>query len=238
MRSDVDDASRIAGWHGKLPALGDFANRRIDGGFIEPWDAWLAEGMLRLRLAPAWPGPYLASPAWRFLLLPEALPGDAGASCWAGVLMPSVDRVGRYYPLTIALPLPQLPGSIAEVEALWNWLVRLDEAAADALHDDWSIEDLENELHRLPLPPLGAGAAALARPAAAVQALSLGGWPHAGLLLAAQAAAAWTECMRGLAFWAAQPDCGEPRLLCSRGLDRTLLVERLFGVAGENRQPE
>ncbi len=228
------DSTRIAGWHGKLPALGDFANRRIDGAFVQAWDAWLSDGLLRLRQAAAWPGAYLQSPTWRFLLLPDAMPGPAGTSCWAGVLMPSVDRVGRYYPLTIALPLPQLPASQAEVEALWNWLVRLDEAAADALHDDWSIDELENELHRLPVPPQGGGAQALPRRAAAVQSLSLGGLPHAGLLLAAQASTAWTESMRGLAFWAAQPDTGPPRVLCSRGLERTVLVERLFGDGGEN----
>ncbi len=225
--------SRVAGWHGKLPALGDFATRRLDAGFVEPWDAWLSHGLAQLHQQPGWLDAYLASPSWRFLLLPGVLPGAAGEHCWAGVLMPSVDRVGRYYPLTIALALPALPGAIAEVEALWNWLVRLDEAAADALRDDWSIDTLEAELQRLPLPSAQA-AQPLPRTGAAVQALALNGLPHAGMVLAGQAAAAWLERSRGLAFWSAQPETGAARLLCSQGLDRHRLVESLLGAAADN----
>lgn len=230
------DPTRVAGWHGKLPALGDFATRRLDAGFIAPWDAWLSDGMLRLRQRPSWPQAYLGSPSWRFLLLPDVLPADAGTRCWAGVLMPSVDRVGRYYPLTIALALPALPADGSEVETLWNWLVRLDEAAADAVHEDWSIEMLEAELHRVPLPPQTAAVAGATLPSttAGVQSLSLGALPHAGALLAAQAPAAWAEQSRGLAFWAAQPDFDSARLFRSRGLERTRLVEELLGGAGEN----
>ena len=40
-----------AGWHGKLPSLGDFASRRLEPAFIEAWDGWLAQGMLALREA-------------------------------------------------------------------------------------------------------------------------------------------------------------------------------------------
>ncbi|MBL8452331.1 MAG: type VI secretion system-associated protein TagF, partial [Zoogloea sp.] len=30
-----------AGWYGKLPALGDFAQRRLEQDFITGWDTWL-----------------------------------------------------------------------------------------------------------------------------------------------------------------------------------------------------
>jgi len=95
-------AAQPPGWHGKLPSLGDFASRRLDASFIEPWDGWLAAGLLALREArpEGWLEDYLGSPSWRFLLMPGVLPGDAGKQAWAGVLMPSVDRVGRYFPLT------------------------------------------------------------------------------------------------------------------------------------------
>jgi len=43
---------------------------------------------------PAW----LEAPVWRFALTPGACGPDAVIGLW----MPSVDRVGRYYPLTIA----------------------------------------------------------------------------------------------------------------------------------------
>lgn len=227
------DPARVAGWHGKLPALGDFATRRLDAGFVEPWDAWLSQGLAQLRQQPEWPSAYLASPSWRFLLLPGVLAGAAGQGCWAGVLMPSVDRVGRYYPLTIALALPALPGTLAEVEALWTWLAQLDDAAADALHDDWSIDTLEAELHRLPLPRAEA-AHALPRTGVAVQTLALAGLPHAGVLLARQAAAAWLDRSRGLAFWSGQADDAAARVLCSQGLERHRLIESLLGAATDN----
>ena len=57
-----------------------------------------------------WLDGYLASPSWRFLLMPGVMDGQP----WAGVLMPSVDRVGRYYPLTIARPLPALPADAGQ----------------------------------------------------------------------------------------------------------------------------
>ena len=148
-------AAAAAGWHGKLPTLGDFASRRLSPSFIEAWDRWLSEELDGLKRAdPAgWLPAYLDSPVWRFVLMPGALPGAAGRHAWAGVLMPSVDRVGRYFPFTIAHPLVPRPDGTPPGCSLLDWLQRLDGAAADALHDDWSVERLEAELLRLP-PPL------------------------------------------------------------------------------------
>jgi len=146
-----------AGWYGKLPSLGDFASRRLDQDFIETWDHWLSAGLAawREREPSAWLERYLHGPSWRFLLRPGALaPGlQAGAAVWAGVLMPSVDRVGRYFPLTLALPLPELPSSPAQADALLNWLHGLDDIALDAMDEDWSADQLEAELARLGTPP-------------------------------------------------------------------------------------
>jgi type VI secretion system protein ImpM len=140
--------SNLPAWYGKLPALGDFASRRLDPEFLELWDNWLARGMLELRERdPAvWLDAYLISPSWRFLLMPACLPGKLGQQAWAGVLMPSVDRVGRYFPFTIVRPLATGPGSLSDLQALWQDLGRLDDLAADALQDDWSAERLEHEL--------------------------------------------------------------------------------------------
>src|SRR5262249_2958329 len=107
-----------AGWHGKLPTLGDFATRRLAADFVHSWDAWLSEQLPALRQQPDWLEAYLASPSWRFLLMPGVLPGPSGETAWAGVLMPSVDRVGRYYPMTLAQPLPALPRGEAAIDAL------------------------------------------------------------------------------------------------------------------------
>ena len=139
------------GWYGKLPSLGDFASRRLDADFIEAWDAWLAQGLSdwQARAPESWLDRYLAGPSWRFVLMPGVLSPPCADTAWAGVLMPSVDRVGRYFPLTLAQPLAHLPADGGQAESLLGWLQQLDDLAVDALHDDWSIEQIEIELQRI-----------------------------------------------------------------------------------------
>jgi type VI secretion system protein ImpM len=223
--------SDAPGWHGKLPALGDFASRRLDPAFIEAWDAWLAEGLLALREAHAgWLEAYLASPSWRFLLTPEALPGAAGTQGWAGVLMPSVDRVGRYFPLTVVLPLGGGPSNTEQMRNLWFWLGRLDELARDALHDDWNAERLEDELARMALPGVAAAGTTPGDVAPATL-IELPPGLDAATVIATQAQQGWAARSRGRGWWQAVPDEGPKRLLLSRGLPPASAFPRLFGAA-------
>jgi type VI secretion system protein ImpM len=224
------------GWHGKLPSLGDFASRRLDAAFIEPWDAWLAAGLLALREAQpeSWLAAYLGSPSWRFLLMPGVLPAAAGTRAWAGVLMPSVDRVGRYFPLTLVQPLGAGPASTQQMTGLWHWLGRLDDLARDALFDDWTAERLEQELTRMALPeltPLALPDTAAPGPAGAVVELRTEGGLDAALQIGVEAERGWAEQARGRAWWYARPDELPPRLLLSRGLPAAAAMARLFGAA-------
>lgn len=230
-------AASPPGWHGKLPSLGDFASRRLSPAFIEAWDAWLAAGLLALReqRPQAWLDDYLASPSWRFLLMPGVLPGEAGAQAWAGVLMPSVDRVGRYFPLTLGLPLGAGPADTQEMQGLWAWLSRLDELARDALFEDWTAERLEDELARMALPALSAAPReAEALPQAVGEMVApgpAGGAPDAARHIGAQAQAGWARAAGGMAWWHARPDDQAPRLWVSRGLPAAAVMARLFGPA-------
>lgn len=223
------------GWHGKLPSLGDFASRRLDAAFIEPWDGWLATGLLALREArpDGWLDAYLGSPSWRFLLMPGVLPGTAGTQAWCGVLMPSVDRVGRYFPLTLVLPLGAGPTSTQESAALWPWLGRLDELARDALHGDWTAERLEDELARMALPARGAPAAEaveLQRVGELVE-LPADAARDPALLIGTEAQRAFGPRAHGRAWWHARPDEMPARLLVSRGLPAAAALGQLFGPA-------
>ena len=67
--------------------------------FVDSWDGWLQDCLTesRLQLQECWLEAYLTSPVWRFVLAG----GVCGAKSCAGVLLPSVDRVGRYFPLTV-----------------------------------------------------------------------------------------------------------------------------------------
>ena len=95
----------IPGFYGKLPELGDFVNRRLPQNFIDPWDSWLQQAIATSRdqLGGNWLNNYLTSPIWRFAVSS----GVVGESPWCGLLMPSVDRVGRYFPLTLACVLDE-----------------------------------------------------------------------------------------------------------------------------------
>jgi type VI secretion system protein ImpM len=149
----------IAGWYGKLPSLGDFASRRLAPEWIAQWDAWLADGLHQLREAApgTWLDDYLASPAWRFALLPGSLPDGSGEGLRVGVMIPSVDRVGRYFPLVVISPPLPRPNDGAQVAALWHWAGQLEEIAVNALHDDWSAETLDAALADAP-PPVASSA--------------------------------------------------------------------------------
>jgi type VI secretion system protein ImpM len=223
------------GWHGKLPSLGDFASRRLEPSFIDPWDGWLAAGLLRLREAdPAgWLNSYLDSPSWRFLLMPGVLPGEAGQQAWAGVLMPSVDRVGRYFPLTLVQPLGELPASTQQMQSLWHWLGRLDELAGDALQEDWNIDQLERELARMVGPGLEAldgatGSGPLT--AGALHELALPPGIDAAVHIGVEAQALWREKAHGLAYWFSSTELVAPRLLVSRGLPAATAMTSLLGA--------
>jgi type VI secretion system protein ImpM len=92
------------GWYGKLPGSGDFVTRRLPHAFLDPWDAWLRTVIAgsRALLGEGWQDAFLSMPAWRFVLGR----GVAGEEAWAGLIIPSVDAVGRYFPLTAACRLP------------------------------------------------------------------------------------------------------------------------------------
>ncbi len=210
----------LPGWHGKLPALGDFVSRRLDPAFLELWDRWLSDGMLALReqLGAAWLEAYLASPSWRFLLMPGVLAGASGDLAWAGVLMPSVDKVGRYFPFTIVQPLDGHLVAPTQMPALWQWLETLDGLAADALHDDWDIERLELEL----ACHLGPEASTDALPAADLD-------PAASI--ASEADALWRDDAAGVTYWYAHAQHSAPRWLRSRGLPDGAALAGLLGGA-------
>jgi len=101
-------ASFPVGWYGKIPVTGDFIARRLATAFSEPWDRWL-QGVMdgsRERLGARWRDTFLSMPAWRFILAP----GMVTPNAWAGLMVPSVDAVGRYFPLTVAVSLPSESG--------------------------------------------------------------------------------------------------------------------------------
>ncbi|WP_179401422.1 type VI secretion system-associated protein TagF [Burkholderia guangdongensis] len=143
------------GFFGKVRTHGDFVSRRLPGEFTAPWDLWLQRGMLAARewFAAQWLPVYLNAPLWHFALGA----GVCGASAWAGVLMPGVDRVGRYFPFTIAAPVRGVDSGDLGESGGWlrgsqRWYDDAARFALSTLADDFVLERFDDALNAMPLP--------------------------------------------------------------------------------------
>lgn len=144
-------AGLATGWFGKIPSTGDFVTRRLPEPFREAWDRWLQQALAgsRERLGEDWDRRYLSMPAWRFLLSP----GMAGAGGWAGVLVPSVDAVGRRYPLTLACALPgESPDLAGTAQAAAAWFDAIEGVALDALELRRDVAAVDAAVAAQPFP--------------------------------------------------------------------------------------
>ncbi|PHS00517.1 MAG: type VI secretion system-associated protein TagF [Oceanobacter sp.] len=128
------------GLFGKLPAHGDFISRHLPSSFISVWDEWLqlaVSGSRELQ-GDAWLDNYLTSPIWRFALRS----GAVNESAWVGILVPSVDSVGRYFPLTIALSLPASTNLFKYVAKKAVVFEALEAAALSTLQEQLDADQL------------------------------------------------------------------------------------------------
>ncbi|MEJ1168877.1 type VI secretion system-associated protein TagF [Variovorax sp. CCNWLW235] len=142
-------ASALPGWFGKLPGMGDFAHRRLPESFRSEWDHWLQRGLARLKDRHTdWMAHYLQAPVWCFALGP----GVAGEGAWIGVMMPSVDGVGRYFPITLAVEFDASVGETLGGDALRGlllWWERGTQAALEGLEGDMDALGFDALLERL-----------------------------------------------------------------------------------------
>ncbi len=127
------------GFCGKLPARGDFVTSGLPRRFAEAWHDWLQLVLAASRhaLGEDWLAAWLEAPIWRFALAP----GTCGPDSVLGLWMPSVDSVGRHFPLTFAaiasnahpaLLIREGGGFLAAVEGL-GLEALADDLAPDAL---------------------------------------------------------------------------------------------------------
>ncbi|KIC14372.1 type VI secretion system-associated protein TagF [Leisingera sp. ANG-Vp] len=199
------------GAFGKMPSAGDFFRLSSPGGFVRVWDAWLQQVMLDGQGAygPGFDAHYMSAPIWRFTL-PAGL---AGAGKVMGVMMPSVDRVGRRFPLTLVAALPT-PGPAAldhlSEGALFE---RLEDVALDALEDTMTKDGLAEALAGIPVPDMRA----VAPLRSAGSALVLTGAQGAEALPATLAGELLEARLSGCSLWTAVLD-GVPRIMACPGL--------------------
>lgn len=140
---------QLTGFFGKVVSHGDFVSRRLPEAFIAPWDHWLQGGLQHSReqLGERWLEVYLCSPVWRFALAA----GVCGEPSWAGVMIPSVDRVGRYFPLTVAMAGEDV-SPLSRLEQDAGWYGQVERLALSALCDGFSLNAFDSALMELARP--------------------------------------------------------------------------------------
>lgn len=144
--------SAAPGYFGKLPAAGDFVQRRLPPVFVDAWDRAFSHAVAGARdlLGGDWSEAWQHARGWRFLLAP----GVAGGTAWAGVMLPGRDRVGRCFPMVVAVALPAgaaTPGVLGD-GGRWFDLVA---GAAGAAQRDPGIDAarFDAAIAALTLPP-------------------------------------------------------------------------------------
>jgi type VI secretion system protein ImpM len=134
---DSVEAAIIRGFAGKIPARGDFVHGGLPRDFTDPWHDWQSTVIAgsRALMGETWLDAFLEAPVWRFVLPP----GLCGARAAIGLIMPSVDKVGRYFPLTFAALSDD---GAPDPEAWRDWLDAVEDLGRLALDDDAPPERL------------------------------------------------------------------------------------------------
>ncbi|WP_029871462.1 type VI secretion system-associated protein TagF [Rhizobium leguminosarum] len=140
------EADRI-GFFGKLPSHGDFVSTGLSRHLQAALDAWLQSGLqaAQRELSEDWERRFRMMPAWRFIV--ER--GLWGPATIAGVLLPSLDRVGRSFPLVIAA---QLHGFTEHPRQLYlddTWFTAAEAIAESSAKRDFDINHFTANLKRL-----------------------------------------------------------------------------------------
>lgn len=137
------------GVFGKLPAHGDFVQRNLSPAFVAGWDEWMQHYIAgsREQIGEEWLDIYLTSPIWRFVFSPGVIDGKS----WAGVMIPSVDRVGRYYPFSVVTSIPASTNPMEFITMQTGWYKDVEELCIAALDEGGTVDELTEYLGNIEL---------------------------------------------------------------------------------------
>jgi type VI secretion system protein ImpM len=140
-------AHPVTGFWGKLPARGDFVRVGLSREFVDAWDVWISASLAEAReqLGIHWNDTWMVAPVWRFALSADV----CGPHAVLGLWMPSVDRAGRHFPLTIAA---EVPGATAShlAAAGTEWLDAAEIEGRGALEFSRGPDELAARLPPIP----------------------------------------------------------------------------------------
>jgi type VI secretion system protein ImpM len=148
------------GLYGKLAARRDFVALHASRSFLDAWEPWLERGLStsRAELGSAWTDTFLTAPIWRFWL-----GKDICGTAVAGAMMPSVDGVGRHYPLAVIVQAEDGDAIISpDIDSQDGWFESAEALLLATLETTTTLEQVAEALGRL-RPPAAASPEGLAR---------------------------------------------------------------------------
>jgi type VI secretion system protein ImpM len=139
-----------AGLFGKLPTKRDFIGANASRGFLEVWETWLQAGVATSKqmLGPAWTETYNRAPIWRFWL-----GADFCGEAMIGAFMPSVDGVGRSFPLAVFASEGEDSLAPPELDPNDEWCEAAEAILLAALEPGAMLEAIAEAVAKMP-PPL------------------------------------------------------------------------------------
>lgn len=140
-----------AGLFGKLPARRDFVATNAPRRFLEAWEPWLQASVATSKqvLGAAWTEAYNRAPIWRFWL-----GADFCGEATIGVFMPSIDGVGRSFPLTVFAGEGQESLAPPELEPNDQWFEAAEAILLDSLEPDATLERIADRVAAMTPPAL------------------------------------------------------------------------------------
>lgn len=138
------------GLYGKVPTKRDFIAISASREFLLAWEPWMQGGVSAstMRLGDGWKPAFLRAPIWRFWLGA----GICGETV-VGAFMPSLDGIGRYFPLTLfARAERDAPIPPPEIEPLEPWFERVEACLLSTLDERTTFEAILEGLQGLGMP--------------------------------------------------------------------------------------
>ena len=138
---NIEAVQNEFGYFGKLPARGDFIHQILPQDFANSFHSWLQVSMASAKesLGDEFLTYYLNCPSWKFIISS----GVCGLQAVAGVTIPSVDKVGRYFNFTLATVLPTGTNPFSFVISNRAGFKSMELLALDFLESDYSNHEVE-----------------------------------------------------------------------------------------------
>ena len=139
--------SPVTGIYGKLPLHGDFVYRNLPADFMSRWDEWLQRFVAgsQEQLNDDWLDIYLTSPIWRFALSEGVLDENG----WLGVIIPSVDKVGRYFPVSVVTKIPPQANLFEFMQLQKDWYEGVEDNLLQALDGELDVDELSDTINQI-----------------------------------------------------------------------------------------